>query len=194
MNTNEIRFQRLLRRGLLLSRLLPWATFSIACGGSSIDEPGRDKGNHDAGGQANHGGDAAGGSAAIGGHADFAGNGGAHAGSGGSAGASGGTGGVAGSGASAGSGGNSGGAGMGVAGSGGHASVCHAAPPQVCAGGPITLPRSCVSDEMASVGTALSIATCQTMCQSMFTFSCSVSAVEQTSITVQCVTGCPLAP
>src|SRR6478736_2830294 len=142
MNPSEIRFQQLLRRVLQLSRLLPWATFSIACGGSSIDEPGHDPGNHDAGGQANHGGDAAGGSAA----------------------------------------------------SGGHASVCHAAPPQFCAGGPITLPRSCVSDEMASVGTALSIATCQTMCQSMFTFSCSVSAVEQTSITVQCVTGCPLAP
>jgi hypothetical protein len=79
-----------------------------------------------------------------------------------------------------------------MAGSAGNSAVCHARPPQVCAGGPITLPKTCVAEALTSVGTSLPLATCQTMCEAMFiTFSCAISAVQPTTITVQCVTGCP---
>jgi len=138
-----------------------------------------------------------GGSGGVSGSGASAGRGGASGGSagasGGSAGASGGSAGASGgsAGDSGGSAGDSGGS-AGMAGSAGNSAVCHARPPQICAGGPITLPKTCVADALASVGTSLPLATCGTMCEAMFvTFSCAISAVQPTTITVQCVTGCP---
>jgi len=185
-----------------LSRLVPWALCTLACGGSSLG-PSNDKVATESGGQANHDGD--GGRAAAAGHADESGSGGiaSHTGSsGGSGGGSAGTGAQAGTGTQAGSGGaqagtggaqtgGGGSAGTGAAGSGGNSSVCHATPPVVCGGGAITLSRSCVAEEMASAGSSLPLATCRVMCESMFTFACSVSTVTATSVTVQCSTGCP---
>ena len=181
--------------------------FTAACGGSSALESPNDKGISEAGGYANPGGggSGAGGSGAASG---FAGSGGAAAagasgaagsGGAGAAGGAGGSGASAGSGGSsggsggsnAGSGGDSGSGGMGLAGSAGNSSVCRAQPPQPCGGGAITLSRTCVTEAMATVGTSLPLQTCQSMCETMFTFACTVSAVQQASITVQCTTGCP---
>ena len=193
---NQVRFRRPLQSVLLISSWLPLAAFSVACGGTSAVDAPSDQGASAAGAQ----GDlqaGAGGAAAASGHGDSGGSVG-HAG-GGAAGNGAGSGGTSGSGASAGVGGanagaggaSAGSAGMGLAGSSGNSGVCHAPPPQICAGGLITLPKTCVEEAMAVVGRSLPIASCRTMCESMFTFSCSVSAVEQTSITVQCSTGCP---
>jgi len=198
----EVRSRRLLQRALRISQLAPWAAFVVACGGTSLVEAPVDQGASAAGGRKEHAAGAGGSAAASGAVGDTAGSSGAGAaGASGSAGkGSAGAGGSGGSGASAGSGGtsdgsggDSGSAGMGLAGSSGNSAVCHANPPQVCAGGAITLPKTCVPEASASVGTSLPIATCRTMCESMFTFSCTVSAVQQTSITVQCTTGCPAA-
>ncbi|HYP90984.1 MAG TPA: hypothetical protein VEQ59_22615, partial [Polyangiaceae bacterium] len=84
--------------------------------------------------------------------------------------------------------GESGAAGMGQAGS--TSEVCHATPPQVCAGGLITLPKSCVDQASAVAGTTLPSKQCLTMCESVIG-SCSVQTVQQTTITIACVTGCP---
>lgn len=191
----------LVNRMQQFSHLLLVAGFAAACGGTSQSEAPNDKGVSSTGGQDNHAA-GAGGSSATSGHIDnIAGSassaGTTTAGSGGMAGESAG---AAGTGASAGSNGGAGGiggsggtAGMGQAGSSGGTSVCHARPAQPCAGGPITLARSCVSEEMASVGTSLPAATCRIMCESAIAY-CMVSAVEQTTVTVQCNTGCPTAP
>lgn len=185
------------------SHLLLLAAFGVACGGTSLSEVPNDKDLSSTGGRDNHSA-GAGGNGAVAGHIDnIAGSGGA-AGAGITTAGSGGTGGesagAAGMGASAGSiggaggdGGNAGTAGVGQAGSSGGSSVCHATPAQPCGGGPITLARSCVSDEMASVGTSLPAATCRVMCESIIAY-CSISAVAQTTVTVQCNTGCPTAP
>ncbi|HEX2674516.1 MAG TPA: hypothetical protein VHM25_26755 [Polyangiaceae bacterium] len=185
----EVHLCRGLHHARQIAGLLPLAAFCAACGGSSTVDSPNDKGVVEAGGQANPGGGAGGSGAASG----FAGSGGTT-----SAGASGEAGGGAGSaasggmaGGSGGMAGESGGGGMGLAGSAGNSAVCHAQPPQPCGGGTITLARSCVTDAMAAVGTSLPLQTCRTMCETMFTFSCTVSAVQQTSITVQCSTGCP---
>jgi len=195
---NEVLFGGRLRGVQLLSRLLPLAALSIACGGASTVDAPRDQETSAAGGQADQQA-GAGGAAATGGHAGSDGRGGT-AGRSGAAG----SGGMGGSGASAGLGGagagaggagaggsNGGSAGMGLAGSSGSSGVCHAPPPLICGGGPITLPKTCVSQDLASVGTSLPLGTCRTMCESMFTFSCSVFAVQGPSLTVQCSTGCP---
>jgi len=212
MIMNEVRFRRRLPSALLIANLVPLAALSVACGGSSAVEAPRDPA---AGGHADHEAGAAGSAAASGHAGDAAGGVGSGAGTTGGSGAagnSGGSGGVSGSGASAGRGGASGGSAgasggsagasggsagdsggsAGMAGSAGNSAVCHARPPQICAGGPITLPKTCVADALASVGTSLPLATCGTMCEAMFvTFSCAISAVQPTTITVQCVTGCP---
>jgi len=206
---NEVRSRGLLQRALRVSRLAPWAAFVVACGGTSLVEAPADQGASAAGGQENHAAGAGGSAAASGAVGDAAGRASAGAGAtagAGAAGASGaagnssaGAGGGGGSGAnggaggsSAGSGGDSGSAGMGFAGSSGNSGVCHARPAQPCLGGAITLPRSCVTEAMASAGTALPDATCRTMCEAIYA-SCKVSSVQQTSITVQCMTGCPTA-
>ena len=177
---NEGGFRRGLQRVRLLAELVPLAAFSVACGGTSMAE-----------GPNDHGGGTAGSGATSGAGGDTAGSAGAAtAGVGGGTGGSTGMGGAAGSGASAGMGGASGG--MGLAGYAGNSAACHARPAQPCAGGPIELPKGCVAEALASVGTALPLATCQAMCEAMFvTFSCTISAVQQSSIIVQCVTGCP---
>lgn len=199
MLTIEVRLGRLTLCSRLLFGALPLAAV-IACGGASTLDTSNDKGGPGGGGHGNHEG-GAGGSAASSGHeGNLAGSGGARAGSGGTGGD-----GMAGNGASAGSAGESGGnggnggsggsggsAGMGVAGSGGSTAICHAFPPTPCGGGAITLSRSCVTDAMATVGTSLPLSTCRTMCETMFTFQCSVSAVQDATITVQCSTGCPV--
>ena len=192
---DEIRFRRRLPSALLIANLVPLAALGVACGGSSTADAPRDTAS---GGQADHGGGAAGSAAASGRVGDVAGSAGAGtAGGNGGAGNSGGSAGVSGGGASAGSGGVSGGVGggssgaAGMAGSSGNSAVCHARPPQVCAGGPITLPKTCVAEAVAQAGSSLPTATCQAMCESMFAFSCAISDVQQTTITVQCVTGCP---
>jgi hypothetical protein len=74
---------------------------------------------------------------------------------------------------------------------GGPPAVCHATPPQICAGGPITLAKSCVDAASAVEGTTLPAALCHTMCESIIAATCSVQSVQQTSITIACVTACP---
>ena len=184
---NEGGFRRGLQRVRLLAELVPLAAFSVACGGTSMAE-----------GPNDHGGGTAGSGATSGAGGDTAGSAGAAtAGVGGGTGGSTGMGGAAGSGASAGMGGASAGmggasGGMGLAGYAGNSAACHARPAQPCAGGPIELPKGCVAEALASVGTALPLATCQAMCEAMFvTFSCTISAVQQTTITIQCANGCP---
>lgn len=182
------------------SHLLLLAAFGVACGGTSLSEGPNDKDLSSSGGHGDHSA-GAGGTGAVGGHVDNLAGSGNAAGAGittaGSGGIGGESAGAAGTGASAGSiggaGGNGGTAGMGQAGSSGGSSVCHATPAQPCGGGPITLARSCVSEEMASVGTSLPAATCRVMCESIIAY-CSISAVAQTTVTVQCNTGCPTAP
>lgn len=203
MLTIEVRLGRLTLCSRLLFGVLPFAAV-IACGGASAIDNSNDQGGPEGGGHGNHEGGASGSAASSGHEGNLAGSGGARAGSGGTGGD-----GMAGNGASAGSAGDSGGrggnggsgnggsgnggtAGMGVAGSGGNSAVCHAPPPSPCGGGAITLSRSCVTDAMATVGTSLPLSTCRTMCETMFTFQCSVSAVQDATITVLCNTGCPV--
>jgi hypothetical protein len=202
-----IRFRRLLQRALLIFAH-SLAVFGAACGGTSLSEAPSDTSAsagarpepHGGGASGSAGAEVGGSAATSGGGGDAAGsagsgNAGAGAGAGGTAGASAGAGGAGGSGASAGSGGafggsggDSGSAGMGLA---GNAGVCHATPPVVCGGGPIALPRTCVAVGLALMGNPLPISTCRVMCESMFTSSCAISAVHDTSITVMCMTGCP---
>lgn len=192
---NEARFRRL-QRALLISTLVTSLALSAACGGTSTVEAPSDQGGPAQGEQSDQGG-AGGGGATSGRDGATAGN--SAAGNGAAAGHSAGSGGVAGSGAGAGMGGasagmggaNGGSGGMGLAGSAGDSAICHAPAPQICAGGPITLPKSCVPEALAAAGTTLPLATCRTMCESIFTFSCKVSSVQETSIIVQCSTGCP---
>jgi hypothetical protein len=191
---NRAPLRRISQRFLLTSIVAPLAAIASACGGTSMVDGAAAAGASAAAGEiaetagaggsigrAGSGG-AEGGAAAIGGMADAAGSAGT---------AAAGAGGMGGSGASAGSGGaggDSGSAGMGVA---GNSTVCHATPPQICAGGPITLAKTCVAESSAVVGTSLPVATCRIMCESMFTFACQVSAVQAATLTVQCTTGCP---
>lgn len=171
--------------------------FAAACGGSSTSH-GTSETTQTGGGDTAEGGGAEG--------LAHAGSGGTVAGSshggsttGGSAGHGGGAGaGQGGSGAGAGQGGDGGGAGQGGAGEGGGGGVggdppvCGATPPVFCGGGPITVAKACVPEALAKQGTMLPLSTCGTLCKGGFiTFSCSVSAVDQTTITVQCATGCP---
>jgi hypothetical protein len=185
----------------MIFALAPLAAIATACGGSSTGEGPGAAGASAAGGdvaelagtggsigKAGGGGGGAGGSAAAsGGVGDAAGSAGA-AGAG-TAGASG----MGGGGAGGAAGGASGSGGMGIAGMGGAggSAICHATPPVLCGGGPITLARSCVAEGSAVVGTSLPNATCRIMCESMFTFACEVSAVQAATLTVQCTTGCP---
>lgn len=151
------------------------------------------------------GGDIKGGATGDAGALAQAGGGGTAAGTSVGGGTAGGSSGQAGGGASAGQGGG-GAAGAGQGGSGGGSGeggsaglgqaggspVCRARPPQPCTGGPITLAKTCVPEALATAGTSLPLDRCQALCEAAFkTFSCSVSAVDQTSITVQCATGCP---
>ena len=195
-HTSATRPHWLLRCALVGCGSLGLATFGPACGGNSISEGTRsaaESGGSDslegvAGSsagqaQAGAGGIAAGGSAGNGTAGSNAGQGGGGA----SAGQGGG-------GASAGQGGSGGGGDGGNAGlgQGGGSPVCRARPPQVCAGGPITLAKTCVPEALATVGSSLPLDRCQALCIADFmTFSCSVAAVDQTTITVQCLTGCP---
>jgi hypothetical protein len=188
------------RRAQQFLPLLFLAAFGAACGGSSSNEGTNDKAGASNGGQVGHVAGAGGSAASSGGVGEVAGSAGSSTGgTGGTGGGSAGAGAVAGMGASAGSiggaggsGGDSGSAGTGQAGSAGNTAVCHATPPQPCGGGVITLPRSCVTEAMAAVGTTLSNATCRAMCETMFTDVCSISAVAQSTITVLCNTRCPV--
>jgi hypothetical protein len=163
---NERHLRRLLNRIVALSAPLPFAIIGVACGGAAtIDSAG-------VGGSA-----AAGGKNTDGGAASAA-SGGSHAGGGEVGGSS--SGGYGAGGSFAGYGGSD------TSGAGGD-SAC--APPStiVCGSGSVTVPRTCIDSAMAIPGTALPSATCMQICRG---FSCSVGAVNASSVTLDCVVLC----
>jgi len=183
---NEHQLRRLLRRMILLSAPLPLAMWGAACGGSSMVNSGdaAGAGGRESGGSAGalpHAG--AGGASAAGAGGATAGAGGASAGAGGaSAGAGGASAGAGG--ASAGAGGDS--AGMGGAGP----NDCKGTTQLGCAPGTAIVAKPCVDASMASVGVMLPNETCKLICNAPYVFSCSISAVDATSISVLCNPGC----
>jgi hypothetical protein len=182
---NERQLQRLLQRLLALSAPLPLALLGSACGGSASMDTGGEAGSGASAGMATGGVAGAVSAGAGGAGAGFAGtgNGGASAGTGG---ASAGTGG-----ANAGAGGALAGAGGANAGAGGVGGGCKSAMITFCNGSDNVVPKACVDASMSSVGSALPMTTCAAICNTMFGSTCSVSAVDSTSVTVHCIAFCP---
>jgi hypothetical protein len=162
---NEQQLRRLFRRFVVLSAPLPLAVLGAACGGSSIGGEILEEGSSGSGGS----------------------GGGVHEAGTTSGGANAGTGTVAG-----GSGGASAGAGGSSAGTGGAPLDCKASP-EMGACTPIisTLPRPCLPEAQAVVGTPLPAESCRAFCNESFA-PCSVSAVEPTTVSVMCRPGCAI--
>ncbi len=187
MNERELR--RILKRLVMLAAPLPLAIVGAACGGSAMETDSNDSGGANTGGGASNGG-AAGSAAAgetSGGSVGVAGStaGGSSAGGGVDVGgSSAGTFGVAGStvGGSSGASGSSG---------AGGSSACMGNAMPTCGTGPATVPIACVDAQMEKVGTALPGATCAEICGLHGSvLSCSVTAVDVASVTVNCMFVC----
>jgi hypothetical protein len=185
---NERQLGRLLKRILLLTAPLPAAWLASACGGTTMSEPG-------GGGEATTAGSGTGGSAggSSGGGASKGGMsaGGAHSPGGSASGAS--MGGASMGGASMG-GASMGGASMGGAagatlGGSGGADACHGPIPVGCISTVAMVPRGCVP-AAATPGTQLTFDTCNMICGSVPLVSCSLAAVTDTTVSVNCSAGC----
>jgi hypothetical protein len=165
---NEHQLRRLLRRLVLLSAPLPLAVLGAACGGSTIEQEG------------------GGGTTAAGGK-DTGSAGQSHAGTGNAGADAGGNTSTAGAGGNVTTGGT-----FTIAGAGGTGSnLCRAKldGQGTCAPVQNTVPHSCVGAEIPAVNTALPTATCRQLCP-MSSFGCSVAAVTDSTVTVQCQPGC----
>ncbi len=178
---NEHQLGRLLRRLVLLSAPLPLAVFGAACGGAStVDWDG-------SGGTTAQGGKDTGGAGTS--HAG-GGSGGSSAGAGAGGSVVVGTGGgitLAGAGGAvtAGAGGS-----VTTAGAGGGPNKCQGNPQVNCAPAQVPVPRSCISEADATLNMPLPIDTCKMICGTTFGPSCSVAALDATTVTVQCQPGC----
>jgi len=61
----------------------------------------------------------------------------------------------------------------------------------ICSGGPVTVPRTCVAAAMETVGTSLPSETCMAICGPHGSaLTCSVTAIDASSVTVNCFVGC----
>ncbi len=169
---NQRQLGRLLKRIVLLTVPLPVAVAGAACGGSaSMDGTA-------AGGAA--------GSKSTGGDAGTLASGG----SGGSSAGSVGVGGSSAGGSSAGSVGV-GGSSSGGSSEGGGAGTksCTSTTPTFCGPSQVIVDRSCIDPGMAVVG-PLPSTTCSQICGLHAALTCSITAVDAASVTVDCVTGC----
>jgi len=178
MNERELR--RILKRLVVLTAPLPLAIVGAACGGSAMeaDSNGGSASNGGAVGSATAG-ETNGGSVGVAGSTVGGSSmGGSSAGAVGGGGSSAGTSGAAGStiGGSSGAGGST-------------ACVGNVVP--TCGTATATVPIACVDAQMDKVGTALPDATCAEICGPQGpTPTCSVGAVDATSVTVNCMFRC----
>ena len=185
---NERHLRRLIRRLVMLSAPLPLAIGGAACGGSAAADASGSAGAATAGGSSSGGaaGSLATGGSSVGGASVGGSSVGGSSVGGSSVGGSAGSG-LGGGGASA---GGAGAGGSGTAGAGG-ANACSGNLVGVCAGGIVTVPRTCVAAGMDVMGTNLPSATCMEICGARGSaLACSVTAVDTSSVTVNCFVGC----